>query len=74
MRKYTQLRGGTRPGSPHLNPPTNCDLCRAELRSIFYDVDVGGYGRWGCLCPRCYLSTNSDIGPGKGQIYKEETS
>ena len=68
---YIQKEGGTKPGSAHLNPPSKCDLCSEEIANEFYDCNVSLQGRWGNLCPACFVKTGSKIGPGRGQKYSK---
>jgi hypothetical protein len=64
---FIQARGGTRPGTPHLNPPANCDACSTPITNTFFDAATPQ--GWGNFCPTCAKTLHITLGPGRGQEY-----
>ena len=53
--------------------PTNCDVCRGTLGSVFYDARLPSYGSWGIICHLCFQAHNCKLGTGYGQKYSTKT-
>jgi hypothetical protein len=51
-----------------------CDLCERALdfEKVFFDARTKS-GRWGLLCPKCWLNVGVGLGTGKGQMYDSIT-
>lgn len=70
--QWVQTNGGTQTGQAG-NPPSNCDICNSELVMICYDA-LTTFGRWGWLCPSCFVDYGIGLGLGKGQKYERKAS
>lgn len=70
MNSYAITKGGTI-GKAHLNPPIACDVCRAEIGSVFYDAQImmGIRLVWANTCPHCFSVKRGKLGIGFGQEY-----
>lgn len=55
----------------YINPPTECELCKAELTSVFYDARTV-QGCWANMCMECFHNYGVGLGTGKGQEYQKE--
>ncbi len=52
-------------------PPSNCDICGAEITDIFID-GATRMGPWGCLCEECHKSHGKGLGIGRGQKFQKQ--
>lgn len=60
--------------SPHVDPPENCDLCKAPLLNSpwFVDGAINGKMEWANMCQNCYMVNGTAIAWGRGQLYRRE--
>jgi hypothetical protein len=52
-----------------VNPPKKCDICKCELKSVFFDAKTK-MGPWANMCQDCFNKLGVGLGTGKGQKYK----
>lgn len=50
-------------------PPEQHPL-KKDGKNIAYDAKLPGYGRWGFLCPACFVRFGCSLGIGHGQKYE----
>jgi len=53
-------------------PPTQCDICRGTLGSVFYD-GATKHGPWALMCHSCHRQHGRGLGTGRGQKYNTKT-
>jgi hypothetical protein len=60
----------------YINPPTECDLCKADFDLDMYDASArvpGRLGRiWANLCEDCFACCDGHLGTGRGQHYQRQ--
>lgn len=54
------------------NPPSNCDICKKRIGSVFYDcsVTIGIRTTWANVCPQCFELYGRGLGTGLGQKFQ----
>jgi hypothetical protein len=52
-----------------------CDVCGHDFTNDAFMVDAATKGgAWACMCSRCFVEQEADIGWGKGQLYSRTPS
>ena len=54
----------------HLNPPAQCDVCKANITEEFVD-GMTVYGPWANMCMSCFNIIGIGLGTGRGQLYRK---